>query len=299
MPRVIPAPAGPVPSCGVEEAVEAISGQGFDPRDAGSVDAAAAWLRRLGANRDFLAAHIVAELTAARDGEPSAYGAQVIMLSRPAGNFFLRANIWPSRAEHAYRASGGTSFAYDMPHDHNFDFLTLGYFGPGYESDYWEYDYAAVDGWAGEPVALDFKGRQRLEPGMVMHYRAHRDIHSQLPPADLSVSINVMHMASEQAWRDQYGFDTAHGAVAGILTDTGSEVALKLACALGCAEGLDLAERFGASHPSDRMRLAAYDALADCGDSEAVWRRAEASGSRLVSRTARQRRAALEAQASA
>jgi hypothetical protein len=34
------------------------------------------------------------------------------------------------------RASGAAAFVYGLPHDHNFDFLTLGYFGPGYWSDY-------------------------------------------------------------------------------------------------------------------------------------------------------------------
>lgn len=292
MPRIIEC-AATRPASEVGEVVEGLLAQGFDPQDPASVDAAAGWLRRLGGNADFLAEHLVAEIHDGSHEAASSYGPQVVMLSRPAGNFFLRANIWPSRAEHSFRASGAGSFVYELPHDHNFDFLTLGYFGPGYESDYWEYDYAAVDGWAGEPVALDFKGRQRLEPGTIMHYRAHRDIHSQLPPETLSVSINIMHMASEQAWRDQYRFEPDSSTVGGILTDTGSEVALALACAMGCAEGLDLAERFGMGHPSDRMRLAAFDALADQGDADAVWRRAEASGTRLVAETAWQRRAAL------
>ncbi len=42
-----------------------------------------------------------------------------------------RANIWPSENDHMVRASGGASFVLGLPHDHNFSFLTLGYFGPG------------------------------------------------------------------------------------------------------------------------------------------------------------------------
>ncbi len=37
---------------------------------------------------------------------PVPTGPQVIMLFRPARQFFLRANIWPSRDEHMFRASG-------------------------------------------------------------------------------------------------------------------------------------------------------------------------------------------------
>jgi len=287
-------------ACSLGDCVAALDASGFDPREEGSLLHAAGWLRRLGRNRDFLAEIMVVELERRHRDDPggNTYGPQVLMLSPLGGEFFLRANIWPSRDESLFRASGGGAFVYELPHDHNFDFLTFGYFGSGYWSDYYEYDYERVAGAVGEPAGLRFVERSRLEPGKLMHYRAHRDVHSQLPPDDLSVSLNVMHSGGAQGWLDQYKFDLESNTVAGVLSAGASEAFIRIAAGAGCEEALDLAETFARTHPSDRMRLAALDARAGILDAAArdeLWRRAEASGSRLVALEATRRRRALEA----
>jgi hypothetical protein len=290
MPRVIEPtelPTAVAASCSVAECIDALEYQGFDPQAENSLLGAAHWLARLGANHDFLAEIMVAELAnrhKADDGSTT-YGPQVIMLSPLGRPYFLRAAIWPSPEEHMFRASGGSAFVYELPHDHNFDFLTYGYFGPGYASDYYEYDYENVAGAIGEHAGLRFVERAQLTPGKIMHYRAHRDVHSQLPPAALSVSLNVMHSGGAQGWTDQYRFDTDKDEVDGILSPGASEVFLRIAVGLGGAEALDLADRFAARHPSDRMRLTALQARAgmlEPGAADDLWRRAEGSGSRLV-----------------
>jgi hypothetical protein len=299
MPRVIDCADQDVST--LAECTDALLSRGFDPRDEESLAHAALQLRRLGNDSTFLGDLILAELAANHRAEPAeqSYGPQVIMLSRPGargqgGDFFLRANIWPSASEHMMRASGAAAFVYGLPHDHNFDFLTLGYFGPGYWSDYYEYDYASVTGWRGEPVELRFVERSRLEQGKLMHYRAHVDVHRQLPADSLSVSLNVMHAGGAQGWLDQYRFDVEGRKVAGILGQGASEAFMRIAVGLGGEEALDLAERFGRSHPSDRMRLAAWDALASAQSEaqarDSVWHRAELAGSRLVAAEARLRR---------
>ena len=53
-----------------------------------------------------------------------------------------------------FKASGTSPFFYHVPHDHNFSFLTVGYLGPGYWSEYYEYDYGEVVGMPGEKVDL-------------------------------------------------------------------------------------------------------------------------------------------------
>lgn len=72
-----------------------------------------------------------------------------------------------------------------------------------------------------------------------------------------------------------------------------------MAVALGDEAERGLAEDFGRRHPSDRMRLAAWDALAlgeaDAAGRESVWRRAQASGNRLLAGEARRRLALLRA----
>lgn len=297
MPRVIVLEE--TAACDPGECAAALGAAGFNPRDEHSLLHAAGWLRRLGNNRDFLAEIMLAELANRHreDDGASAYGPQVIMLSPLGGEFFLRANIWPSRDEHMFRASGSGAFVYELPHDHNFDFLTVGYFGPGYWSDYYEYDYEAVDGAIGEPAGLRFIERSRLEPGKLMHYRAHLDVHSQLPPDALSVSLNVMHAGGAQGWLDQYKFDVERNEIAGVLGTGASEVFMRIAVGLGGEEAMDLAETFARKHPSDRMRLTALEAQAGILDPAArdeLWRRAEGEGSRLVALEAKRRRLAFE-----
>ncbi len=284
----------------LDECVEALTATGFDPGDDESLHHAARWLRRLGNNKTFLGDLLIEELARRnRDlGLDSAYGPQVMMLAPPNGQFFIRANIWPALDDHMVRASGGDAFVLGLPHDHNFSFLTFGYFGPGYWSDYYEYDYEAVTGYRGEPVpSLKFIERARLEEGKIMLYRAHRDVHAQGAADALSVSLNIMHTSGAQGWLDQYRFDLERREIAAIISPGPSEAFLRVAVGLGGEEALDLAHRFARNHPSDRLRLTAWDALAarenDPALRDALWRTAEGSGSRLVAMEAKARRAEL------
>lgn len=282
------------------ETCDGLSAMGVDFEDPARLDNAARWLRRLGNDKQFLGDVLVAELAQRHreDVLDNSYGPQVVMLAPPNGNFFIRANIWPSTSEHMLRASGGTSFVYGLPHDHNFSFLTLGYFGPGYWSDYYEYDYGAVIGHSGEAVpSLRFVERSRLEEGKLMLYRAHRDVHAQHPADALSVSLNIMQTTGAQGWLDQYRFDLDQRRIGAIVSGGPSEAFMRIAVGLGGAEARDLAERFAYHHPSDRMRLACWDALASVASAPAerdrVWRAAEGAGSRLVAMEAVARRAEL------
>ena len=282
------------------ETADAIAARGFDPGDDESLNHAARWLRRLGNNKTFLGDLLVEQLAQRHREElpGSAYSPQVVMLVPPGGSFFMRANIWPPADEHMVRASGDAAFAIGMPHDHNFSFLTLDYFGPGYWSDYYEYDYRQVVGYRGEPVSsLQFIERSRLELGKLMLYRAHLDVHAQLPADSLSVSLNVMHTAGAQGWLDQYRFDLDRREIAAQLSPAPSAAFLKVAVGLGSEEALDLARRFAQRHPSDAMRLASWQALAareaEPAARDALLREAEGAGSRLVTMEARAHRAEL------
>ena len=300
MPRVIELEDEAVAS--LDECVDALNAAGFDPGDEESLDQAARWLRRLGNDRTFLGDLLIEQLARRHreDMLDSAYSPQVLMLSPPNGHFFIRANIWPSLDEHMVRASGGDAFVLGLPHDHNFSFLTLGYFGPGYWSDYYEYDFDAVTGYRGEAVpSLRFVERSRLEEGKLMLYRAHLDVHAQGAADSLSVSLNVMHTTGAQGWLDQYRFDLERREIGAIISPGPSEALLRVAVGLGGEEALDLAHRFARQHPSDRLRLAAWDALAareaDVAERDALWREAEGAGSLLVAMEAKARRAALAA----
>ncbi|HKR25644.1 MAG TPA: transposase, partial [Allosphingosinicella sp.] len=192
MPRVIPHDES-VP-IGLGDLVDALNDARFNPADEESFAAFGPLLARLALNRTFLTDIAVAELKdrCNRLSEESLYSSQVIMLHRASENFFIRANFWPSPKDSLFKLSGHSPFFYHVPHDHNFSFLTVGYLGPGYWSDYYEYDYGEVVGFPGEAVNLKFVEKSRLEPGKVMLYRAHRDIHLQLPADAMSVSLNIL-----------------------------------------------------------------------------------------------------------
>ena len=285
---------------GLEDCLAMLDETPFDPADEDALGNGTIALKRLANDRSFLGDMLIDQLERRfRDeGVESAYGPQSIVLSRMRGNSFLRANIWPSEDESSFKASGADAFVYGVPHDHNFAFLTAGYFGPGYGSDYYEYDYESVAGWRGEVADLRFSERTELSEGKLMLYRANRDVHSQLPPQSLSVSLNIMHIDPAQGWYDQYGFDLDSNAVTGILNPTSTECFLRCAVGLGGQQAIEFAEWAGRAHPSDRLRLASFEARSGLLDEEArdaLWRKAELSGSLMVAREAAARRARVAA----
>ena len=147
----------------LDEVCDALRVWGFDPGEEESVAHAANWLRRLGNNQDFLGDVLIDLLAGRASGTRPALDSNEpnrVMLAVPGrGDFSISASIWPAGDDHALRVSGPEAFAYGVAHDHNHDFLVLGYFGPGSDSDDYEYDYANVAGWCGEPVALRTLGR--------------------------------------------------------------------------------------------------------------------------------------------
>lgn len=286
-------------ACELDEAIAAIAGVGFDPACEERLANTALWLRRLNNNRYFLGDMLIDRLKQGdqSDAFESSYSPQAIVLSPMQDNVFLRANIWPSERDQCFHASGAKTFVYGVPHDHNFSFLTCGYLGPGYRSDYYDYDYSDVAGYAGEKPKLRFVERSALAQGKMMLYRAHQDIHSQIPPESLSVSINVMHVDPAQSWFDQYGFDLEQQTITKVLSPNSTEVFMRVAVATGAEEALDLAEQFGRSHPSDRLRLACFESrallLSEQSEKDQLWREAELSGSRMLEAVAHGRRAEL------
>lgn len=291
MPRLIePGDGGPI---GLADLVDALDASDLDVRDEASFAAMGPWLARLGRNRSFLADLAVAELAqrCADQRACNSYSAQVVLLRPANGRYVLRANFWPARDDAVVRASGTAPFFYDLPHDHNFSFLTVGYLGPGYWSDYYDYDVDRVVGLPGEKVDLRFVERSRLEEGKLMLYRARRDVHVQLPADSFSVSLNVLGYDRAQPWRDQFRFDIAAGTIAEPLTTTPSEALLALAVGIG--DGRDLATAFARRHPSPRMRVTALGALAsteaDAAARAALYERACDDPDRYVAGHARHR----------
>jgi len=262
MPRLIDARTSD--TLELAELVEMLEIGDFDSQDEDNFASWGTALKKLANDRSFLADMMIAELKQRCDGQvrDNQYSAQVVMLHGRSQKFIIRANLWPALKDSVVRHSGTDPFFYGVPHDHNFSFLTVGYLGPGYWSDYYEYDYGEVVGYPGEAVNLRFVEKARLDQGKVMLYRAHKDIHLQLPADSMSVSLNIVETSHSSAFRDQYRFDIENAKIDGIMTRMSLEPMLSLAAHYGGGEGLDLLSRFAGSHPSDRIRWCALRARA-------------------------------------
>ncbi len=262
MPRLIdPGEDGAIT---LAELIYALDSTAFDPHDEESFASLGPLLARLGRNRSFLADLAIEELKlrCARQSAANGYGPQVFLLCPPNGRYVIRANFWPAADDAVVRASGTAPFFYDLPHDHNFPFLTYGYLGPGYWSDYYEYDGRAVAGTPGTPAGLRFVERARLDPGKLMLYRMQRDVHVQLPPDSFSVSLNILGQHPSHPWIDQYRFDIARNLISEGLTTAPSEALATLAAHLGGGNGIELIDHLVRHHPHPRMRRTAVSALA-------------------------------------
>ncbi|MCP3731606.1 transposase [Sphingomonas sp. MG17] len=293
MPRLID--PGTDEAISLDELTDALDACSFDPHDEDEFAALGPLLARLGRNRMFLADLALAELKArcANQSAANGYGPQVFLLAPPNGRYVVRANFWPALTDPVVQVSGTAPFFYDLPHDHNFPFLTYGYLGPGYWSDYYEYDGA---GEVGEPAGLRFVERSRLDPGKLMLYRMQRDVHVQLPPDSFSVSLNILGQHPSHPWIDQYRFDIRRGVIAEALTMAPSEALATLAAHLGGEAGRELVEHLAVSHAHPRMRATALAARLSAGaavDATATLERAAADAAALPRSLARQALARL------
>ena len=298
MPRVIATDDAETIELG--DLIEMLETGPFDPEDEDCFASYGPALKKLANNRTFLTDLVIEELKArchnqTRDNQ---YSPQVVMLYNRGRSFAMRANFWPAMGDSVVRSSGTGPFFYGVPHDHNFSFLTVGYLGPGYWSEYYEYEYEEVAGYTGEPVDLRFVEKSRLEEGKVMLYRAHRDVHNQLPADQTSISINILGSPSGHQYRDQYRFDVERSCIEGMVNQIALEPLIALAAHYGGEAGKDLLDSFATRHPSDRVRFLALKARAASagavGDRIAAFERGARSRNRYVAKMAKREARKLE-----
>ncbi|MEZ7277138.1 hypothetical protein [Pseudoalteromonas sp. 68 DY56-GL68] len=225
----------------------------------------APYLKMLNNNKQFLSNIIINELKDYENFQNNnSYTSQVIMLAPPkkGSSFFVRANIWPAKDDYLTQINGEDTFFYHKPHDHNFNFLTSGYHGSGYWSDYYEYDYEKVIGYPGEEVDLKFIERSKLSIGKLMLYRAHIDVHDQLPADEFSISINVMENTLRPLVTDQYAFDTERKKIKKLLNRHNALFVMRASLVLNDQNSLDIIDHISKKHSMDAVRMAAIDAIA-------------------------------------
>jgi hypothetical protein len=261
------------------DAIAQLSVHGFNPDCPDSVAQGAEILAGLFANRGLLTPALTAALDhhAVQDAPEYRYTGQTIELGgNAASGCMIRANIWPAADDPLMQRPIAEGFQYGFAHDHNFDFLTIGYHGPGYRSDFFAYDYESTIGFAGEEVTLTSMDSITLAKGKMLHYRAGQDVHRQWPPDALSISLNIVHVHSRQSWFDQYGFDVQAGRISRIVSHSSLEALLTIAPYCADENARDVAAHIMAHHVSDAVRLTAAHALAtwqnkDGNDSALFW----------------------------
>lgn len=251
----------------LDECYEGLLDSKFNPHDQDSFQTVAPLLKKLNNNRTFLADVLINELEehCASQTLTNRYTPQVIMLkgAQKDVNFFMRANIWLPKNDPLLRASGEKSFFYRVPHDHNFNFLTTGYIGSGYHSDYYEYEYDKVIGYPGEQANLKFVEHKQLGEGQVMLYRAYKDVHNQLPADDLSVTLNIMPTMMFAHLRPQYIFNEQCTQVerTTVTTNGSIEPVLYLIAQSGSERGREFVEHIARRSVIEEDRFRAIKAL--------------------------------------
>jgi hypothetical protein len=153
----------------------------------------------------------------------------------------------------------------DVVHDHNFNFLTANYFGPGYETEVWRLNRPKSEGyWEGEPVDLVYQGIFKLEPFTLLYYERGVDVHLQLPPEDYSVSLNLMISTHQMRGGPQHIFNTNKSIVSGFPEGTISSRRvqfLQLVGWIGDQETADRLDQIRKNSHCQRTRAAAQMAL--------------------------------------
>lgn len=182
----------------------------------------------------------------------------MLLAGRRGEDAYLRVNFWPVIAQDAAdREQLSLIYSYGIPHDHGFSFVTTNYFGPGYTTDLYNYDYESTNGIIGEPVSLTPAGTVALSDGVGIYFKAGRDVHVQHPPMALTVSLNLMIYRKGDRSRDQFYFDLAEKRIssfaAGALCVRRREL-VRLAAIAGDATTTDLLLRLVEAYPCRTTR---------------------------------------------
>lgn len=125
--------------------------------------------------------------------------------------YSIRATIWlPESSRSEIRRIENGTFAYDYPHNHDFDLLTVTCLGGGYETEIYELDPSGKLNFtyaSNETVEATHRGRFRLSPGTVFLYEAQKDVHSQIPVESLTVALNFLPVSPNYLQMSQYAFN--------------------------------------------------------------------------------------------
>jgi hypothetical protein len=244
-------------SIDLEEYIEILDSKKIDFNDQNQIIDSAIYFEQLNNNKNFLVNKICKMLE--NDSSLSLnnfYGPQVFMLHSN-DQYFVRAVVWNpiTKIEKSIE-----NFSYDVCHDHNFDILTAGYLGGGYKSRCYTYDYSKTTGGLGEKVNLENKEIYNLGEGDIFLYRAKKDVHMQLPPDEISVSLNLI-PRTDKIYSPQFQFDEEKHEICRYLHSSGSELIIRLAGIVGNDNFIEPLKKILLNNPSSHVRALAASSV--------------------------------------
>jgi hypothetical protein len=186
-------------------------------------------------------------------------GAYVIHKGR---GYTIRLVMWlPIQSVGPQKVWEDQAFSYDYCHNHDFSILTVGWFGPGYETTVYEVsDQVARNGMPGMNVAPLSVRRLRLSAGEVFLYKKGVHVHFQHPPKSFSVSLNILVKDDELA---QFEFDRDCTKILRVTAHPHSIAtqAIRFAEALGTSRAAELVSIAAETSPSAIVRSQAAAVL--------------------------------------
>ncbi len=249
----------------LEEYLETISK--IDLADIDQVLESSEKLKELSNNKNFLIDKLNQELMDfGKFQSHNTYSAQTLTLGG-GKNYAVRANMWLPRENNEPNSTESWEnklYAYSLPHDHNFSFLTVGYWGSGYNTTIYEYDSEKIIGYPTEKVDIRFLEETTLPEGKVMFYRASKDIHTQEEPKDFSISLNLLIISPEVHIKNQYWFDLKDSSIKNyVQTSSRSRLIIcNLAKCIHNDKTISILEELARNHINPNVRYNALDSLA-------------------------------------
>lgn len=218
-------------------------------------------LRKLCNNKTFVTDTIrnqLSDLPSFERNNP--YSSQVFLI-HVCPNYALRVVIW----EPPTGRVGEEVFFYEDLHDHNFDLLTIGYLGSGYETLLYNYAHDDVSGSPGETAAFWGKKKVRLAENRILLMETSSDVHAQYPPEEFSISLNVMQINKDDL-NVQYEFDfpnrwTGRANVKNRTTYFDVESLSECLATLGCQEAPVMLKKGIEEEENPKNRMALFNAL--------------------------------------
>lgn len=217
-------------------------------------------LRRLANNSSFLADFLTEQLKQVEHYHLKTDFTPPSFYLYQCPEFSVRAVLWLP-GEEIRDNDEAIAHGYGVAHNHHFNFLTCGYFGPGYRTTIYNYNPDHFAGLTGEKVQLDLQEDTLLTPGKLMHYRHSRDVHVQYPPESLSLSINLIFPRHPDA-SIQSVFDLKHNIIKRYLDSLPTTNAIiKAAILLHNEESVELLEHIATNHHCPRTRAMIFNTL--------------------------------------